>query len=48
VSSHHVDGTLRAPSPSLGSAERLTLTLPAVAGVDRVFEWDEALLVHDR
>lgn len=45
--SHHRDGVLRAPAPPLAGAAWLRLTLPAVGGVDRVFEWDETLLAHD-
>ncbi|MBL9100942.1 MAG: hypothetical protein JNL82_08290 [Myxococcales bacterium] len=46
-SSHHRDGTLRVAAPSLVGATWLRLTLPAVAGVDRMFEWEAGLLAHD-
>lgn len=46
-SSHHRDGVLRVAAPPLAGAAWLRLTLPALAGVDRVFEWDAELLAHD-
>jgi hypothetical protein len=46
-SSHHRDGILRVTAPSLAGAAWLRLTLPGVAGVDRIFEWDAGLLAHD-
>ncbi len=45
--SHHRDGVLTAPAPPLDGASWLRLTIDEVAGVDRVFEWDETFLVHD-
>jgi hypothetical protein len=46
-SSHHRDGVLSAPTPPLDGASWLRLTIADVAGVDRIFEWDETLLGHD-
>jgi hypothetical protein len=46
-SSHHRDGILSVAAPPLEGAGWLRLTLFEIAGVDRTFEWDEALLTHD-
>ena len=46
-SSHHRDGILRVAAPPLAGAAWLRLTLPGVAGVDRMFEWNAELLAHD-
>ncbi len=46
-SSHHRAGTLAASALQLSGAEWLWLTIEGVAGSDRVFEWDESLIVHD-
>ena len=47
VSSHHVDGLLRGAAPPLAGVSWLRLTVRSVAGVDRIFEWDETFLAHD-
>jgi len=44
----HRDGVLTLQAPQLDGAEWLRLTVAGVAGVDRVFEWDGALLTHDQ
>ena len=46
-SSHHRDGVLTAPAPSLDGVAWLRLVISDIAGVDRVFEWDATLLAHD-
>lgn len=46
-SSHHREGILRVAAPPLTGVTWLRLTVLGLADVDRVFEWDAALLAHD-